>query len=103
MSYTCKITCGSEVIDEQKFDTREEANEWEGANDSEIVLLVPRFWKTPAGISSTPMNMTTKSSDNSRGRFASLVDLSPIEQQIAHVDNAVYTTIATINSFHWPD
>lgn len=28
MSYTCKITCGSEVVDEQEFDSRKEADEW---------------------------------------------------------------------------
>lgn len=38
MSYTCKITCGDEVVDEEEFDSREEAESWgtEWMNDNAI-------------------------------------------------------------------
>lgn len=38
MSYTCKITCGDEVVDQEDFDTQEEANAWgiEWLNDNAI-------------------------------------------------------------------
>lgn len=28
MSYVCKIACGGEVVDQEEFDTQEEASQW---------------------------------------------------------------------------